>query len=281
GTQLGFPQARATSPHQFLSRLTLARCGSVLGKIRSCPTHARILKPSPHPQETWGRHPCSEGPGAGEAAVAPEASRPSLGAVPRDRRRNGAVVTPPPGQTPSAVSALAGKQPLEQALSLSTLASLTLGRVSGGVLRSASDRLPPWGATRGAEGETRQTCSAGGGRGISGAAAECGAAVRRLRVLTLPRHSPAGALVGAQHSMAAASFVQEMRSVGERLLVKLQRLPQADTVELLAFSIIVIFIGTVLLLVVLACSYCCVRCCCPEQRGRRVQVQPVKPREGR
>lgn len=93
--------------------------------------------------------------------------------------------------------------------------------------------------------------------------------------------SPAGALVGAQHSMAAASFVQEMRSVGERLLVKLQRLPQADTVELLAFSIIVIFIGTVLLLVVLACSYCCVRCCCPEQRGRRVQVQPVKPREGR
>lgn len=55
--------------------------------------------------------------------------------------------------------------------------------------------------------------------------------------------SPAGALVGAQHSMAAASFVQEMRSVGERLLVKLQRLPQADTVELLAFSIIVIFIG--------------------------------------
>lgn len=63
--------------------------------------------------------------------------------------------------------------------------------------------------------------------------------------------------------------------MGERLLAKLQRLPEADTVELVAFSIIVIFTGTILLLLLLACSYCCVRCCCPERRGRRVQVQPV------
>ncbi|XP_004593110.1 small integral membrane protein 5 [Ochotona princeps] len=75
--------------------------------------------------------------------------------------------------------------------------------------------------------------------------------------------------------MAADSFVQEMHSVGERLLAKLQRLPEADTVELVAFSIIVIFTGTILLLLLLACSYCCVHCCRPERRGRRVQVQPV------
>lgn len=43
--------------------------------------------------------------------------------------------------------------------------------------------------------------------------------------------------------MAANSFIQEMHSVGERLLAKLQRLPEADTVELVAFSIIVIFTG--------------------------------------
>lgn len=43
--------------------------------------------------------------------------------------------------------------------------------------------------------------------------------------------------------MAASSFVQEMRSVGERLLLKLQRLPQAEPVEIVAFSVILLFTG--------------------------------------
>lgn len=43
--------------------------------------------------------------------------------------------------------------------------------------------------------------------------------------------------------MAATDFVGEIRSVGERLLLKLQQLPQADPVELVAFSIIVLFTG--------------------------------------
>lgn len=43
--------------------------------------------------------------------------------------------------------------------------------------------------------------------------------------------------------MAAASFVQEMRSMGERLLLKLQRLPQAEPVEIVAFSVILLFTG--------------------------------------
>lgn len=43
--------------------------------------------------------------------------------------------------------------------------------------------------------------------------------------------------------MAASNFVQEMRSVGERLLLKLQRLPQAEPVEIVAFSVILLFTG--------------------------------------
>ncbi|EDL34533.1 RIKEN cDNA 2210020M01, isoform CRA_b, partial [Mus musculus] len=44
-------------------------------------------------------------------------------------------------------------------------------------------------------------------------------------------------------TMAATDFVGEIRSVGERLLLKLQQLPQAEPVELVAFSIIVLFTG--------------------------------------
>lgn len=44
--------------------------------------------------------------------------------------------------------------------------------------------------------------------------------------------------------MAAANFVQEMRSMGEKLLLKLQKLPQAEPVEIAAFSVILLFTGT-------------------------------------
>ncbi|XP_029783001.1 small integral membrane protein 5 isoform X2 [Suricata suricatta] len=73
--------------------------------------------------------------------------------------------------------------------------------------------------------------------------------------------------------MAAASFVQEMRSMGEKLLLKLQKLPQAEPVEIAAFSVILLFTATVLLLLLIA--GCC--CCCPERRGRKVQVRPMSP----
>lgn len=43
--------------------------------------------------------------------------------------------------------------------------------------------------------------------------------------------------------MAATDFVEEIHSVGERLLQKLKELPQAEPVELVAFSIIVLFTG--------------------------------------
>ncbi|XP_008691995.1 small integral membrane protein 5 [Ursus maritimus] len=73
--------------------------------------------------------------------------------------------------------------------------------------------------------------------------------------------------------MAAADFVQEMRSTGEKLLLKLQKLPQAEPVEIVAFSVILLFTATVLLLLLIACSCCC----CPEHRGRKVQVRPMTP----
>ncbi|TKC53443.1 hypothetical protein EI555_014898 [Monodon monoceros] len=41
--------------------------------------------------------------------------------------------------------------------------------------------------------------------------------------------------------MAASNLALEMRSIGERLLYKLQTLPQAEPVEIVAFSVLVIF----------------------------------------
>lgn len=43
--------------------------------------------------------------------------------------------------------------------------------------------------------------------------------------------------------MSATNFVQEMSLVGDRLLLKLQRLPQAEPVEIVAFSVILLFTG--------------------------------------
>lgn len=78
--------------------------------------------------------------------------------------------------------------------------------------------------------------------------------------------------------MAATDFVEEIHSVGERLLLKLKELPQAEPVELVAFSIIVLFTATVLVLLLIACSCCCACCCCSEGRDHKMPVRPRKPR---
>ncbi|XP_059936503.1 small integral membrane protein 5 [Mesoplodon densirostris] len=77
--------------------------------------------------------------------------------------------------------------------------------------------------------------------------------------------------------MAASNLALEMRSIGERLLHKLQRLPQAEPVEIVAFSVLVIFTATVLLLLLTAIGYCCSRCCHPKRGGRRALVGPMTP----
>ncbi|XP_032285482.1 small integral membrane protein 5 [Phoca vitulina] len=89
-----------------------------------------------------------------------------------------------------------------------------------------------------------------------------------LSLFSTPGRSPAG----ARRTMAAASFVQEMRSMGEKLLLKLQRLPQAEPVEIVAFSVILLFTATVLLLLLTACC----RCHAERRRGK-VHARPVTP----
>lgn len=63
-----------------------------------------------------------------------------------------------------------------------------------------------------------------------------------LQVLSL-LCSSGGTPAGTWHNMAASNLALEMRSIGERLLYKLQTLPQAEPVEIVAFSVLVIFIG--------------------------------------
>lgn len=75
--------------------------------------------------------------------------------------------------------------------------------------------------------------------------------------------------------MAASKLVQEIHSIGDRLLLKLQRLPQAEPVEVLAFSVLVVFTATVVLLLLIACGFCCCQYCRPRRRGRRTQVGPM------
>ncbi|XP_006886359.1 PREDICTED: small integral membrane protein 5 [Elephantulus edwardii] len=75
--------------------------------------------------------------------------------------------------------------------------------------------------------------------------------------------------------MAGRSFTQDLHDMGKRLLLKLQRLPKAEMVEVVAISVILLFIATALLLLFIACSSCCVHGCCPQQRGRKTQVRPV------
>uniref|UniRef100_A0A6I8N108 Small integral membrane protein 5 n=1 Tax=Ornithorhynchus anatinus TaxID=9258 RepID=A0A6I8N108_ORNAN len=43
--------------------------------------------------------------------------------------------------------------------------------------------------------------------------------------------------------MAAQGFPQEMQSLGQKLLLRLKQLPQAEPVEIAAFSVILLFVG--------------------------------------
>ncbi|XP_022445312.1 small integral membrane protein 5 isoform X1 [Delphinapterus leucas] len=97
-----------------------------------------------------------------------------------------------------------------------------------------------------------------------------------LQVLSL-LCSSGGTPAGTRHNMAASNLALEMRSIGERLLYKLQTLPQAEPVEIVAFSVLVIFTATVLLLLLMAVGYCCCQCCRPKRGGRRALVGPTTP----
>ncbi|XP_075701896.1 small integral membrane protein 5 [Rhinoderma darwinii] len=72
--------------------------------------------------------------------------------------------------------------------------------------------------------------------------------------------------------MSSQDVKEELQNLGEKLLVKLKQIPQADTVEIISFTIILVFIGGVLLMAILACSFCC--CGNNKRRVRRVQPKP-------
>ncbi|NXY16963.1 SMIM5 protein, partial [Atrichornis clamosus] len=79
--------------------------------------------------------------------------------------------------------------------------------------------------------------------------------------------------------MSTESFLKEIQAIGEKLLLKLQKLPKAEPVEIACFCVVLLFIVTVLVLTIIACSCCCYSCCgCdgrPDPRHRKSQVRPA------
>uniref|UniRef100_A0A8C4UVS4 Small integral membrane protein 5 n=1 Tax=Falco tinnunculus TaxID=100819 RepID=A0A8C4UVS4_FALTI len=43
--------------------------------------------------------------------------------------------------------------------------------------------------------------------------------------------------------MSSEGFLKEMQTIGEKFLLKLQRLPKADPVEIVSFCVVLLFIG--------------------------------------
>ncbi|NXI05081.1 SMIM5 protein, partial [Pachycephala philippinensis] len=78
--------------------------------------------------------------------------------------------------------------------------------------------------------------------------------------------------------MSPEDFLKEVQAIGEKFLLKLQKLPKADPVEIASFSVVLLFIATVLVLTIIACSCCCYSCCgCdggPDPRHKRSRVRP-------
>ncbi|XP_020660765.2 small integral membrane protein 5 [Pogona vitticeps] len=77
--------------------------------------------------------------------------------------------------------------------------------------------------------------------------------------------------------MSYEDFQNELYTIGNKLWLKLQRLPKAEPLEIVSFLVVILFIATVLLMMIIACSCCCARCCNgrPQPKGRRIQVQPT------
>ncbi|KAM4890072.1 small integral membrane protein 5 [Sylvia borin] len=79
--------------------------------------------------------------------------------------------------------------------------------------------------------------------------------------------------------MSSEGFLKEIQDIGEKFLLKLQKLPKAEPVEIASFSVVLLFIVTVLVLTIIACSCCCYSCCgCgggPDPRHRKSQVRPA------
>uniref|UniRef100_A0A8C5BHV3 Small integral membrane protein 5 n=1 Tax=Gadus morhua TaxID=8049 RepID=A0A8C5BHV3_GADMO len=67
---------------------------------------------------------------------------------------------------------------------------------------------------------------------------------------------------------------EEMMEILEKVWIKLQGLPEAHSLELGAFCILLLFVATFLLLIVLSCVHCC---CCGKPKYQGARVQPLQP----
>ncbi|XP_026653282.1 small integral membrane protein 5 [Zonotrichia leucophrys gambelii] len=75
--------------------------------------------------------------------------------------------------------------------------------------------------------------------------------------------------------MSSESFLKEVQAIGEKFLLKLQKLPKAEPVEIVSFSVVLLFIVTVLVLTIIACSCCCCGCDGRPEPRRKSQVSPA------
>uniref|UniRef100_A0AAY4CUG8 Small integral membrane protein 5 n=1 Tax=Denticeps clupeoides TaxID=299321 RepID=A0AAY4CUG8_9TELE len=65
---------------------------------------------------------------------------------------------------------------------------------------------------------------------------------------------------------------QELMDILEKVWTKLQGLPEANSLELGAFFILILFIFTFVLMIVLSCFH---GCCCGNPKYQASRVQPV------
>uniref|UniRef100_A0AAQ6IA72 Small integral membrane protein 5 n=1 Tax=Anabas testudineus TaxID=64144 RepID=A0AAQ6IA72_ANATE len=73
---------------------------------------------------------------------------------------------------------------------------------------------------------------------------------------------------------ARTQFVDELMGILQRVWTKLQDLPQASSLEVGAFSVLILFAATVLFMFVLSCVHCC---CCGNSKYQASRVQPLQP----
>ncbi|CAL8304434.1 unnamed protein product [Lota lota] len=67
---------------------------------------------------------------------------------------------------------------------------------------------------------------------------------------------------------------EEMLEILDKVWTKLKGLPEAHSLELGAFFILILFVATFLLLIVLSCVHCC---CCGKPKYQGARVQPLQP----
>ncbi|KAK6301810.1 hypothetical protein J4Q44_G00278630 [Coregonus suidteri] len=66
---------------------------------------------------------------------------------------------------------------------------------------------------------------------------------------------------------------EEVLDILNKVWTKLQNLPQANSLELGAFFIIILFVATFLFMIVLSCIHCC---CCGKPKYQGSRVQPLQ-----